>query len=259
MDEGAWLAKFVRQEQDRSDRLHHIRETILAESAALDGPNFSRIAAADLRRLFHLYDEQFFGRELDRLVKKHPDQSLGFRLSGKMTRAAGKTYMYRRRGIRGETVDLEIAISTALLFETFRDVERPVVVCGLECTTRLDAMLRVFEHELVHLFEMLVWRKSSCSRENFWNFAHGIFGHAGVKHDLITPAERAAKKYSVRVGDRVVFDHNGQRLVGRINRIVQRAVVLVEHPKGVRYTDGKRYLKFYVPPVLLRPVDGEVA
>ena len=45
----------------------------------------------------------------------------------------------------------------------------------------------------------------------------------------------------------VGFTYSGQWLRGRVNRVTKRATVLVEHAKGRKYTDGKRYLKYYVP------------
>jgi hypothetical protein len=35
-------------------------------------------------------------------------------------------------------------------------------------------------------------------------------------------------------------------------RITRRATVLVENPRGEEFTDGRRYLTFYVPLPLLR-------
>jgi len=51
----------------------------------------------------------------------------------------------------------------------------------------------------------------------------------------------------IRVGSRVRFEFEGQQLEGRVNRITQRATVLVEHTEGARYSDGRRYRKYYVP------------
>jgi hypothetical protein len=45
----------------------------------------------------------------------------------------------------------------------------------------------------------------------------------------------------------VAFVSGGRRRVGRVNRIRHRATVLVEDAGGMNYTDGHKYLKFYVP------------
>jgi hypothetical protein len=39
-----------------------------------------------------------------------------------------------------------------------------------------------------------------------------------------------------------------------VNRITRRATILVEDSRGERFSDGKRYLKYYVPIHQLRPI-----
>lgn len=45
----------------------------------------------------------------------------------------------------------------------------------------------------------------------------------------------------------VEFEFRGERRVGIVNRVHQRATVLVEDPRGQRYRNGKTYAKFYIP------------
>ena len=144
------------------------------------------------------------------------------------------------------------SISTTLLYQTFYDVDRPVVVTGLRCQDRFDALQRIFEHEIVHLMEMLVWTDSSCTRERFQSIARRFFGHREHTHQLITPKERASAKFNIRPGDQVDFAFEGRRLVGIVNRITKRATVLVESADGERYSDGRCYSKYYVPVSHLR-------
>ena len=108
-------------------------------------------------------------------------------------------------------------------------------------------MQRVVEHELVHLAEMLIWDASSCSQRRFHGIANRFFGHSRHQHDLITQTERAARKFRLATGSRVRFEFEGKSYTGTVNRITRRATVLVEDPKGERFTDGKRYRRFYVP------------
>jgi hypothetical protein len=58
--------------------------------------------------------------------------------------------------------------------------------------------------------------------------------------------------FDVRVGDRVAFELDGTQFHGRVNRITRRATVLVESLRGEPYSDGRRYLTYYVPLPLLR-------
>jgi hypothetical protein len=62
-------------------------------------------------------------------------------------------------------------------------------------------------------------------------------------------------KFGVRPGRRVRFRFHGRELAGIVNRITRRATVLVEDPKGEPFSDGRRYLTYYVPPEMLKPVE----
>ena len=223
--------------------------------------NFTVIGTDDLERLFGLYDREFFRGLLGEMLLEDRAHPMSFRLSRRLTRAAGQTMRQVRRvpvaGTMTERVDYEISVSTTLLFSTFQNVERDVIVGGLNCHDRLEALQRIFEHELLHLAEFLSWGRSSCSAENFHALSRRIFAHEGVSHDLVTPREQAAIAFDVRVGDHVSFEIDGIRHHGRVNRITRRATVLVESPSGEPFSDGRRYLTFYVPLALLRKDAGQ--
>ena len=231
-----------------------IGERLMRESRHLKDPNFQKASNADLQLLAEMYDQYFFGSALLPWAKLY---GLDFRWSSRMTRAGGKTTrtvgVNRRTGTR-ET-HYEIALSSTLLFQTFRDMSRPIKVTGIECQNRLEAMQRIMEHELIHLTEMLVWIDSCCAAQRFQGIAYGLFGHTEHRHELITPRERAASEFNVRVGSRVSFQLEGKQYQGIVNRITRRATVLVQHPTGERYSDGQCYLKYYVPIALLSRVE----
>jgi hypothetical protein len=233
-----------------AERARKIYDDVLERSKNLSGGNFTAISPGDLRLLFDLYDAAFFDGLLSAMLRTDRAR-LSFRLSRRMTRVAGTTTVLRQRSRSTHGLGVpdayEIAISSELLFGSFRDVARPVTVGGLVCRDRLEALQRIFEHELLHLAEFLAWGHSSCSQANFQQLSQQIFAHEGVAHDLVTPRERAVATYDVRPGDRVSFWHEGIRRVGRVNRITRRATVLVEDPSGEPYSDGRRYQTFYVP------------
>ncbi len=234
-------------EPERRTTLDTIFGRLLGESATLNGANFTSIHPHDLSRAFGLYDDLVFESLLrPALAGRH----LAFKLSRRMTSAGGHTVRYRSRVDTSEW--FEIGISVTLLFNTFYDVERSIIVNGLVCENRLQAMLRVFEHELIHLAEMMVWGDSSCSARRFQGIAERLFGHREHKHQLVTPTERAAKRFGVRTGDEVVFRFEGRQYTGRVNRINKRATILVEDAAGEPYSDGKHYRKYYVPLSLLQ-------
>lgn len=140
----------------------------------------------------------------------------------------------------------EIAVSSVLFFESF-DLQKSSTVVGLRCQNRLEALQRVFEHEMVHLIEMLVWAESSCAKRRFRTLARNHFGHLESNHQLVTPKEAASHRFNIRMGDQVQFEADGQRKTGFVNRITRRATVLVRDLRGQVYDDGKRYVRYYVP------------
>jgi len=139
---------------------------------------------------------------------------------------------------------------------TFGDIDRPVIVCGVVCRDRLEALQRIMEHEIVHLVEVLLWGKSNCAMDSFKALAGRIFGHTQSAHGLVTPRERAAVELGIKVGDWVQFEFEGVRYVGRVNRIHRRATVLVPSDHGMPYSDGKIYEKFYIPLEMLTSAPG---
>ena len=229
-----------------------IAETILDRSRTMKEANFRATTAVDLRNMAELYDELFFENSCLALAKHH---GLSFRWSSRMTKAGGKTTRFVSRPIPflPAKQHYEIALSSSLIFQTFQDRSREVRVCGQVCENRLQAMQRIVEHETIHLAEMLVWIDSDCAASRFQSIAHRFFGHTEHRHELVTQRERAQKLFDVRLGSRVSFIHEGRKLVGVVNRITRRATVLVESEKGVRYNDGKRYEKFYIPIINLKP------
>ena len=217
-----------------------IGRRLIAASSRIDEPDFTAIHPDDLAFLFDAYDRRFLkGFARQRLTPG----ALVFRLSSRMTRAGGKT---TRRLSAGGGVHYEIAVSTEVLFSGFADGDPPVSVAGIPCANRLEALQRILEHEIVHLVEFLGTGESNCGARPFQELAHRVFRHRTHTHSLITRAERAAR-HGIRVGSRVFFSHRGKRLAGRVNRVTKRATVLVEDARGERYSDGKRYRKYYVP------------
>lgn len=224
-----------------------IGRRLLAASPHIREPDFTAIHPADLAFLFGAYDALFLDGTCGELLGSN---GLTFRLSSRMTRAGGKTT--RLREPDGAT-HYEIAVATSILFDGFAADDPEVTVCGLPCRHRLDALQRVFEHELVHLAEWLCWDESHCGRARFRDIARRLFLHKAHTHQLITRAERAAG-IGIGAGSRVAFRYRGQLLEGRVNRVTKRATVLVEDPEGERWSDGRRYVRYYVPLEELRVV-----
>src|SRR3954452_19695613 len=130
----------------------HVYDAMLARSESIRVGNFDAIGTRDLQLLFDLADASFFGGLLGSLIREDHAR-LTFRLSSRMTRVGGTTTALYERGSKpaaavvgggggGGAIAVgvfggwpraryEIAVSTVLLFNTFRHVDRPVTVGGL--------------------------------------------------------------------------------------------------------------------------------
>ena len=216
----------------------------LANSNNIDSFNFTKFDATDLQLMFDLIDNDFFEGLVNAAIESER-HTLCFRVANRMTNSGGvTTTRFSQDGAK--SLAFEIAISSTLLFGSFRD-QKPIVVTGLLCGDRLQAFKRIMEHEMIHLIEMLLWRTSSCSATRFQNIARRIFSHKQSTHELITPRDTASSKYAIETGDWVGFQIKGQQLFGYVNRITKRATVLVPSSVGTKYSDGKKYRKYYVP------------
>ncbi len=223
-------------------------EAIRTGSPNLASTEFRGLSPADLNVVFGAID-RFFLAGKTRLQLDRSGATLGFRLATRMTHTGGTTTMTVSG--RNRQREFVIAVSPRVVFETFQAVDR-AVVCGLECRSMRMALIRIMQHELIHLAEFVAWGDSSCSRVRFRSIARGLFGHTETRHRMLTPGERARVTHQIGPGDRVEFECEGRTWRGKVNRVNRRATVLVADPGGQRYSDGQNYKKFYVPLNLLR-------
>ena len=229
-----------RQIQERSASVFHF---LLGHGRAINSPNFQSLSAIELGQLFQIVDELYLNGQLGRACERIASRPLRFRLSTRMTTSGGMTTMHTRQD---GSVEFEIAIGTTPLFHTFRE-DQPSFVGGRKCNNRLEALQRIMEHEMIHLAEMLVWNDSNCHARRFRSIARNWFAHTESNHQLLTPADVARANLGLRVGDRVSFTAGGKQRTGYINRITKRATILVPDPGGQLFSDGSKYIKFYVP------------
>ncbi|MEM6365718.1 MAG: hypothetical protein AAF745_14915 [Planctomycetota bacterium] len=221
-----------------------IHEQMLITSRVLDGPNFRKVSRDDVARMIRMYDDRYFDGTILPVASA---EGLTFNLSSRMTSVGGKLVTQYSNQNHDGVRHFELTLSSTLLFQTFEDLTRPIQVAGCTCRDRLEAMQRIAEHEFVHLIEMLIWNDGNCNEARFQSIALRHFGHTDYQHNLITQRERAAAQFNIRVGDWVVFFHDGHRMHGRVNRITRRATVLVPNPAGEPFADGHRYSRYYVP------------
>ena len=207
------------------------------------------LSSSDLRIAFTQIDKTFLAGSVEELIKTSRD-SINFRLSRRMTSSGGSTTT-RTMNRENSQMRYDIAIAGTLIYQTYAS-SKQATVCGVACETMLSALLRVMEHEMLHLIEMMLWNESSCAQARFKSMANRIFGHTASSHRLLTAQQAAHEQHGLRVGDQVLFELVGIRYAGTINRIQRRATVLVESDRGEPYSDGRRYAKYYVPLNLLR-------
>lgn len=234
----------------RSGFQKEIREHLLLNSSSIRRRNFRSISPADLGTLFQLTDELFFGGQIGRFVEANFDKPLTFRLSTRMTKAGGTTTMIQSH-VNPRHSEFEIAIATTPLFSSFK-FENQSMVGGVKCDSRLEALQKIMEHEVIHLVELLGTGDSNCHARPFKSLVRNYFGHRESNHQLMTPTDVARKQLGIRCGDTVVFHIDGAQRRGYVNRITKRATVLVKDPSGEEYCDGSRYVKYYVPLPMLK-------
>ena len=185
------LTVFLKQAKHEPETIRQkrlaIQDRVLAQSEVLEEPDFRTISRQDLFEMFHACDETFFGNRLLPFFESR-EARLRFRFSKRMTKTGGQTTYRKRIENKREVRDFEIAISATLLFNT-RFSSGTIRVAGVSVESRLDAMQRILEHELVHLSEMILWDDSSCARRRFRTIASNLFGHRESNHQLVTPAE----------------------------------------------------------------------
>jgi hypothetical protein len=236
---------------------HHVRQIhqdVLAHSRHIRVADFKAIHPRDLEFLFGAYDDRFLGGLCRRALN---GRTVRFRLSRRMTRAGGMTTRFASQA--GE-VGYEIAVASTILFDSFGNESRRASACGVECASRLEALQRIFEHELVHVIEGLCWESSNCAAARFQDIAARLFLHRSHTHSLLTRRERAGA-LGIHPGSHVTFSYEGRQLTGRVNRITKRATILVEDTEGEEYSNGVRYTSYYVPiahlkPLALRPTEA---
>lgn len=254
---GMNLASIEFSESEILEKNRRIRERVLSQSREMSGENFSRVSGTDLKALFDEIDREYFNGELGKLERSKSSKEMLFRLSSRATRSGGTTFRHVRKGgvMSGfwRQVWFEISISQRLLFLNFEGDGRAITVGGRPCSSRLEAMQRIMEHEMMHLWELLLYGKSSCRASRFKTLIQRIFGHTESAHRLITPTEKAIETHQIRIGQTVEFVFNRKPFSGMVNRINHRATVLVESHRGQLYRDGKKYEKFYVPLGKLKP------
>ncbi|MBP7563287.1 MAG: hypothetical protein KA886_05805 [Candidatus Cloacimonetes bacterium] len=227
----------IRLKKVETDFFKYLDENLNHENAILSYPV--------INQLMYLYDSIFFDCYLVKNLE------IAIDLSRRMTRSAGITKFNRR------TRHFEIVFSIPLLLHTFKENKgRSFDVNGLPCSSPAQALMRVMEHELVHVLEFVLKGNSSCSKQDFRIIAWRLFGHTQTRHAITNENQAVIKKSEFPVGQKVSFEYEQVEYQGVIHRITKRATVMVPSVRGTYLNEaGKRFAKFYVPLSMLKKIN----
>ncbi|CAK7994751.1 Hypothetical protein POVR1_LOCUS275 [uncultured virus] len=190
-------------------------------------------SVAILDQLFQLYDRVFFSSSISDLMRQKNYQ-LAIRYNSRLTKTGGHC-----KKISSSTYDIEIA--THVVLGTFRHGEKSYSSNGLLCYDRLDCLMNVFEHELVHYFIMIthghikgdpVYKSHGLY---FQQLVKAYFGHTAFRHALLSKIEEVGKPEDFKVDDCVTFTwKDGSLTTGKIMKLnPKRAVVFLSAQKSV--------------------------
>ncbi len=203
--------------------------------------NFKRFHISKIQEIVEYYDSICFNNEIlsNSIVTIQS-------ATKRMTRCAGNI-RGRYLGDSNYKYDFTIQFSPVVFQNAFSRFTSHIVN-GIETFSRLEALLLVLEHELIHALEHLRYGKTGHGK-NFKRLAKKYFNHTGVYHALPTKGsieyeERMmrdrlvanASKKSIEKGDKVYFYHKRTKVTGQVTNIRKRATVTT-----------KEYSTYYVP------------
>lgn len=247
------LLTYTYSKKEINERFEKVRQQVFIQSKQIKTDNFQFVSDADVKLIFELYDTYFFDNYFkeNKIINK-----MEFDFSSKMTSAGGKLMYYKVTN--SNPIQFRMRISAYLIFNSFKEKinNKTISLAGFETKNRLEALMHVIEHEIIHLIEFVAFNDSSCKKDNFKNLAHSIFGHTEFTHQLLTGKKEALQEYNLRIGDWVSFSFDGKNYKGFIQKITKRATVMALDKNG-EYKDnkGNRFTKFYILLKYLKKLD----
>jgi hypothetical protein len=156
-------------------------------------PKMDKYSDRDLYTIFEMVDKVYFNNVLNEYIKDKKI-NLTFRLNNTFTKTKGLSTIY------GSNCSIELDIS--MFDKPFKKQK----INGLVCYTKLECMLNVFIHELVHLIIFVSGIEKNIPRDNcksFKNITRSLFGHKYYKNNLLIDPEikYITSKQSVKVAE----------------------------------------------------------
>lgn len=150
-------------------------EFIATADAGLKRKNgVKSLSPHDLGRLFKLYDREWFNGRIQTLLKQG-GHTVAFEVDGDSG--------FKTIGVCAEACDYTITIPTKL----FATARNGTIVAGVRCVDPLDCVMRVVEHELVHLLVFTFCESHFVTNQHsrlFMSLANKLFGHVEYSHRL---------------------------------------------------------------------------
>ena len=154
------------------------------------GANFFSLSGRDIESLFGTYDEVFFQNQISQKLTETPGTHLRFFASERTSGAGGMCTIERD----GEECTYYLDIAPNILntiFKTNKDGLQDAA--GIGCKDRVDCLLLIMEHQIIHLL-LILWGyyPPEDTEEEIYG-SHGAlfacmakeyFGHTSIKHDL---------------------------------------------------------------------------
>jgi hypothetical protein len=219
----------------------------LREGANLNGNDVFVFTDEQLHNLVINYDRQFFAGALRKAVASG---TLRVGFSNRLRRTAGKTR--RLSKTRNAVQAYEISINKQLLMDQSPTQARPAKVGGLLCADADEVLMRILEHEMVHLAEYIAWGVSDCDAFQFQSIVMRFFGHTTKSHELLGSSTRTILAADYRVGQYVTFSLAGAAVEGKIVAITENLIIEVP-TRGAQRSEHTVY-RYSVPPALVTPI-----
>ena len=155
-----------------SDELDKIRNKVYKEFRKYKD-SVTKMSSEELHKLFKRYDELCFDGDIQSYMK-NANYSLRFKTSGEDTFTTEGICTYK-------VCDYTVTIPT----EYFGNVKEMTIVAGHPCKDQLECLLRVIEHELVHLIIFMFCGDPFVTDQHgplFMNTVRDLFGHTDHRH-----------------------------------------------------------------------------
>lgn len=212
----------------------HLRKSIhdiITRRYLNNNPNFETVPENILQPMFELYDELFFNNQLSQMMSRTKTQLI-LQFNNRLTSSGGQC--------SSKECVYTIELSQPIMLNTFRKGEKSHTSNGLQCYNRLDCIMNVFEHELIHFIIGMTHKHikgDPIYKSHGLYFVHlmrAYFGHTEFKHSLNRETiYNPGKKEDFKVGDIVSYkSKTGNVVTGKISKLNPTRAIIGDQSVG---------------------------